>query len=752
MLWMGCGRASLTFAVLAACGSPKSSPAPDAATDASVDGSAGDAMGDAPRGTLTPDLPDPVGLPCASGLRFATPPVVGVPGVSSMATGYINADVHVDVLMTTSTKLYVAYGNGDGTFGVANQLATLNGQNPNGLIVVNVDNANGDDAVFRDSSTVTVMKNNGDGTFASPQSLGIFATDLLAVDLDTDGDKELLVLNGNVHVFVNNGTDLAAPVTYSGLGLTEFAAGDLSGDGKPDLALVNTYGSLAILINNGSNGFASPISYAVPNGKRDVVIGDFNGDGKPDVGAAGADYNLSVYLNQGAGALGTRVDYASGVDPHRMAVADIDGDAKADVAMAGFDTLGSYSLTIAYGAANGSLSTARHVAPVGANQVALADVNADGRPDAALAGSFNEVVFYLNEGNQSRFSTRSVYAYPTTTGPGAVRFVHASADANVDLLTSYVDQSTNSSQVSVRLGDGAGGFTQEVLYSGGLGPVVELADLDNDGDADVIGALWTLQVLLRDGGGLTSLPAMSLPMTTAFPRSMAIGDVDNDGWRDVVIAFWDAADVGAIQLVRGRGDGTFHPATPVAMEGLPFGVALADVDKDSAIDLLATFRNQVNNTQGLSIARGNGAGMFTQPVAIPSIGLMHTASRDLNKDGHPDAISLGSLGGLEVRLGDGVSLGASTTFGDAARGLELAFGDVNGDGNLDAITAVPTRNVVSVFVGTGTGAFLPPMAFDAGATRGHLTIADVNGDGRLDIAVDNGEYGQVSVLLGRCGP
>jgi len=57
--------------------------------------------------------------------------------------------------------------------------------------------------------------------------------------------------------------------------------------------------------------------------------------------------------------------------------------------------------------------------------------------------------------------------------------------------------------------------------------------------------------------------------------------------------------------------------------------------------------------------------------------------------------------------------------------------DFNGDGHIDLITANGDSGTISVLLGTGAGAFLPPVN-PGGVPLG--AVADFNGDGRMDLA------------------
>jgi hypothetical protein len=160
--------------------------------------------------------------------------------------------------------------------------------------------------------------------------------------------------------------------------------------------------------------------------------------------------------------------------------------------------------------------------------------------------------------------------------------------------------------------------------------------------------------------------------------------------------------------------------------------------------------NAQSQQPGFTFLPGSSVAVGNRPVDI--------ALGDLNGDGNLDLATANSgSGDVTLLLGDGKSGFKSAPAAPLAVGPTahlVAVGDVNNDGNLDvAITQHDSYNV-TVLLGNGSGAFTPAPGslFLAGkATNAHnhgLAVADVNGDGNLDLLTSNHGHSSVSVLLG----
>ena len=317
---------------------------------------------------------------------------------------------------------------------------------------------------------------------------------VFAADLDGDGDQDLAVANegsNNVSVLKNNGNGtFPLPDDYAaGSGPRSVFAADLDGDGDLDLAVANNgSNNVSVLKNSGNATFAAANNYAVGTWPRSVFAADLDGDGDRDLAVADANTNrISVLQNNGNGTFAGAVNYPTGTFPQSVIAADLDGDGKPDLATADANTGGTVSILRNSWPTPGVLDFAIMASfVVGADPTAVyaADLDGDGDLDLATANNGSADASVLKNTSPGPGALGFTPAASYAEGPGPMSLVAAdlNADGSQDLTLANVANNT----VGVLKNNGNGTYAPPAGFSVGAQPVSVVAvDLDGDADLDL---------------------------------------------------------------------------------------------------------------------------------------------------------------------------------------------------------------------------------------------------------------------------
>lgn len=259
-------------------------------------------------------------------------------------------------------------------------------------------------------------------------------------------------------------------------------------------------------------------------------------------------------------------------------------------------------------------------------------------------------------------------------------------------------------------------------------------------------------------------PPLNSGFLTIGPSASTVADVNNDGIPDLIVVAPDMfQSVEDIYVMLGNGGGRFqnslslYTQTTIDVVSAPFAIAAGDFNNDDNVDLAISAGYHVYYFEG------SGAGLFSQvsTQALPPQGVVSfasTAVADLGHSGFQSIVGIGP-GGL-VALTNNSSSGSNFSFtvgqpqgnigvvATGSQGALIALGDINGDGNTDAVVADYQTNSFTVYLGNGQGTFTQGSTFGVGTSPSAIVLADFNGDGKLDVAVANRGDNTVSVLTG----
>ena len=312
---------------------------------------------------------------------------------------------------------------------------------------------------------------------------------------------------------------------------------------------------------------------------------------------------------------------------------------------------------------------------------------------------------------QSSFATHVDYPAPSSAAGSAQGDVNG--DGRVDIVTS----SLGASGVRVLLGQAAPGtFGAATTYATGGADeyVVTLADVNADGRLDIVAGNFngngatTVSVLLNSAatpGTFLTAVTYNTGGGTGGTLGVAVGDVNGDGRADIAALNYGNASVGI--LLGAATPGTFGAAVTYPTGGTaPFFLKLGDVNGDGRLDVVAANNSSNNVSVLLNLAATPGtfgaAALYGSGGANP----YGVALGDVNGDGRLDIattnFAAGTVGVLLNLAATPGTFGAVTTYGATGMSpIDVALGDVNGDGRLDIATANYGGTSVSVLPAAG---------------------------------------------------
>ncbi|HEY7118129.1 MAG TPA: VCBS repeat-containing protein, partial [Tepidisphaeraceae bacterium] len=326
-------------------------------------------------------------------------------------------------------------------------------------------------------------------------------------------------------------------------------------------------------------------------------------------------------------------------------------------------------------------------------------------------------------------------------------------------------------------------FSPAASFSVGGNPQeVATGDFNGDGHLDLatlnqVDAIQytrtTVSVLPGDGTGgfgaaINSNVGLDLytdgdPYWAEF--SLTVADFDNDGHLDLAIATPFQNEVtgnfgGNAGVSLGNGDGTFRAATYIPGQSAVEAVVAGDFNNDGNSDLAVTgYAPTLSLGEYYEYAQvllGNGHGDFATSIYSTSWwdgSYFELAVGDLNRDGMLDAVGVAGQwdGSGIVLMGNGGAHGVfadyygfGTTSGSAR---DVAVGDFTGDGIPDLVVS---GGDVEILANRGDGIVdYPPITHAAnGDLHTGVAVADFNGDGKLDAVTSDADTGTVSELGG----
>jgi hypothetical protein len=254
-------------------------------------------------------------------------------------------------------------------------------------------------------------------------------------------------------------------------------------------------------------------------------------------------------------------------------------------------------------------------------------------------------------------------------------------------------------------------------------------------------AAWVLNALFE--------PPRSYP-TGAYPLDVAVADVDDDGNQDVLTANRDGR---SISVLMGEGDGTLDPAEEILLDLGATSLALADMNGDGTVDIVASGCEPGCTNNSVTILHGSGDGRFEEGSVFSLDGVPYNVTvADFDRDDRPDIVASDYPGErilvlLSAWASEGFTVRSLPT---GTKPIALRVGDLNLDGIPDIVSSDHGSGSSTVYLSHGGGEFSERIVVESGELPYSLALASVDRDKIPDLVVAHStDPGRITVLQGR---
>lgn len=484
--------------------------------------------------------------------------------------------------------------------------------------------------------------------------------------------------------------------------------------------VLSLLGILCSILGCGQWSTARTIDLQEVGDPTQAVAADFDGDGDVDFAStSSAEGNLTWYENDGAGHWIAQHVLEENYNLYFVCAGDVNEDGLIDIITA----TAANQIPCFLNQGNGIFveDTLLLTQFAGNRGIETADLNTDGHLDIVVANN-HEILVFRGDGTGDWSIAESFYQTTDNVSMSGMKVADLDADGDFDVA---LEMYNANGQIYWMENDGMMGSTAHLVDAGSIVDF-GLSDVDNDGDQEIwVADLYELKLFRLDGVVIT--------MTNDYAaRTITTMDVNSDGMQDLVV-------MGPQQQGFYLNQGGFAPLGPVHQIasldiGLPWYLFSLDADDDGDEDFILLNRSVLRQ----DMYRNEGNGVFGRPEVITSVVPMPRGIfiEDLNSDGLPDVVALGSstimyyLNDPSGYLGDQVIVSA---LGIKRDGLAA---DIDMDGLMDILTVSDNSDRTRWYYGDSAGGF--GQQGNLGYTASdHVVTIKLNNDDYPDLVLIN---------------
>ena len=476
---------------------------------------------------------------------------------------------------------------------------------------------------------------------------------------------------------------------------------------------------------------------------------------------------IRVLLNDGAGSFADApaLRVATGPAPQALALADLDGDGDLDLVVGNGPAVAAGNLKVFLNdvagpsgllGASPAPGSPSSVHDVGADVRALATGNLDDdvapANDLVVLSAAGGEILLANNDAAGTLRALAGSAFPGGLDPVAL----AVADLNFDFFDDWVVADAGGNAVAILLNDQGTGIGIGQSQGAGLEPrAVVAADLDADGRADLAtaDAAGGSVTLLRNTTGSGVCPGSCFATAAAFPAGLRPAALIAARPSAAAAVQLFVADAQSADVVALRSDGATGLSAPLRLDGAATSeaIALGSLNADALPDAVTA------DLAGdrLQLWLGLPGGAFAPPIDVAlaaGAAPVDVAIGDVDGDGSADvAAALEGAGQLALLRGTGAgALSAPELLATGPLPEVVLLADLDADGLPDLITADMGADQLTVRLSAWTGAFDLSFALPTGLAPRGVAAADLDGHGCLDLV--SADSGAASLSIFHCDP
>lgn len=643
---------------------------------------------------------------------------------------------------------------------------------PSEVEVADIDNDNDLDVVMNSEFTdsLVVVKNNGNGTFASPVTVSDDEsfTELLLADADGDTDIDIIFSTSDdkIAYFENSSGTFSSTLTSIAIGVggvRQLQAEDINGDGDDDLVFGYAHsGSITgirWLENTGPGVYGTEHTLVTNYLRTDALfIDDIDGDGDLDM-YSGSDQSSGLRFHENDGS-GTFTTYNIGRldDPIAIVGIDLNNSGFLDpiYAQPKDNTIGYFEHVSNEDWKSKNPITPLYVRPV---DVCISDLDADNdmdiaciskrgvfgsgtSPDRAVLGSMRiHENTTLNQYDIVQYTELNGLSEINEAKDTQIRDVDMDNDADIDFIGYH--KNSGLLYIMENYGSSSSAFVRRDIEKTNARVIGAVGlDIDSDGDRDLITVQMDSTIGIYTNLGNMTFSNRSILTTINFePTShhlpnLHIADINNDGIEDLIVEIPDDVLTSNISTELLFFENNGSSALTLSSNTLTVQTTIEElffehIDSDNLIDIVMK-KGYGPTVDHVTLYTNQGSFQFSSATTLFTSNV-NIDIKDMDGDNDPDIVLAYQAVSWFENDGNG-NFSTNYPIGSFPIGvynIEVVAADLDNDGDEDVIY-FGTNQEFKIFE-NNSGTFQSVNTFTYQCSMRHLKVQDLTGDNVFDI-------------------